>query len=148
MRLCSMLLLGSAFLSMITGSAGAYDWRSHGYAGCGYAGYWAGWVTGPRSYTSQDIPYFAKHPPVYYSHPIARPYGYFPYAYLPAADTRAAVTVVVVTPEVVRNPYVTGEAVERKAEKLGPLRIVNPFAHEPSDPLPVPEELPPSDPSA
>jgi hypothetical protein len=29
------------------------------------------------------VPYFALHPPVYYSHPVARPYGYSPFALPP-----------------------------------------------------------------
>jgi hypothetical protein len=35
----------------------------------------------------QHLPYFAAHPPVYYSHIVSRPYGYSPYAYLPGVVT-------------------------------------------------------------
>ncbi len=31
----------------------------------------------------KSIPYYAVHPPVYYSHIVPRPYGYSPYAYVP-----------------------------------------------------------------
>jgi len=50
-----------------------------------------------------DLPYYAAHPPVYYSHIIPRPYGYCPYAYLPGvvAPDRVA------TPLRITNPYVT-----------------------------------------
>ena len=36
-----------------------------------------------RAYTTDKIPYFAAHPPVYYSHIVPRPYGWSPYAYPP-----------------------------------------------------------------
>ncbi len=42
------------------------------YGGFGCAGY----IT-----TDRQIPYFAKHPPVYYSYVVPRTYGYSPYAY-------------------------------------------------------------------
>src|SRR5437870_3480881 len=32
-------------------------------------------------YGHEHIPYFALHPPVYYSEPVARTYGYSPFAY-------------------------------------------------------------------
>jgi hypothetical protein len=35
----------------------------------------------------QPIPYYAVHPPVYYSHIVPRPYGYSPYAYVPGIVT-------------------------------------------------------------
>ncbi|HEX4415634.1 MAG TPA: hypothetical protein VH107_18520 [Lacipirellulaceae bacterium] len=50
-----------------------------------------------------NLPYFALHPPVYYSEPVPRTYGYSPFAYPPG----------VMTPEVcgpqpvtINNPYV------------------------------------------
>lgn len=33
------------------------------------------------------IPYYALFPPVYYSYPVARPYGYSPFAYPPGTIT-------------------------------------------------------------
>jgi hypothetical protein len=35
----------------------------------------------------RDVPYYAAHPPVYYSHIVARPYGYSPQAYYPGIVT-------------------------------------------------------------
>lgn len=103
--------------------------------------------------TERRVPYFAAHPPVYYSTPVPRTYGYSPFAYTP--DTR--------TPDVVGgcpqpleilNPYVpssTGDSEPAKkttsktvrnrtishgeapaAEPTGPLMIVNPFVSSPS----------------
>jgi hypothetical protein len=72
-------------------------------------------------YDVDYIPYFAKHPPVYYSRPVARTYGYSPWAYPPT----------VMTPELmVVNPYVpqstrTGARADQVSK--GPKTIVNPF---------------------
>ena len=77
-------------------------------------------------------PYFAMHPPVYYSAPVARPYGYTPYALPPGmlpAEMLAGPQ-----PEEIINPYVEEEEVEattsttqgKVAEAL-PQWIMNPF---------------------
>ena len=58
-------LLGCA-LGDIASACGGY------YGGFGCAGY----IT-----TDRQIPYFAEHPPVYYSYVVPRTYGYSPYAY-------------------------------------------------------------------
>ncbi len=54
--------------------------------------------------TERRVPYFAAHPPVYYSMPVPRTYGYSPFAYTP--DTR--------------TPDVAGCSVQ-------PLEIINPY---------------------
>src|SRR5688572_4982360 len=53
----------------------------------GYYGYGFPWFgygnNGPAAYALGNIPappYFALHPPVYYSHPVARTYGTSPFA--------------------------------------------------------------------
>ena len=58
----------------------------------------------------QKIPYFAAHPPVYYSYPVARPYGYSPFAYPPGTMT----------------PHMA-------AQEIQPVTIMNPYASEPND---------------
>jgi hypothetical protein len=50
-------------------------------------------------------PYFALHPPVYYSYPVPRPYGYSPFAYSGNVRTPAIIGEVL-QPEVIRNPHV------------------------------------------
>lgn len=65
-------------------------------------------------HTDRQIPYFAEHPPVYYSYPVPRTYGYSPYAYLPN----------VMTP-----------TLEFDAE---PLSIDNPYVPQRTEPLPSP----------
>ena len=37
--------------------------------------------------SQQELPFYAKFPPVYYSYPVARPYGYSPFAYPPGIMT-------------------------------------------------------------
>lgn len=91
-------------------------------------------------YSSLDyrVPYFAAHPPVYYSYPVPRTYGYSPFAYPPH----------VMTPEIsapmqpleISNPYVpvdktkpsaTQTPANDRAAKIvpvpQPLMVVNPF---------------------
>jgi hypothetical protein len=98
-------------LAVVAASAGAAGRAEAQYAyGCsgGYGGYgWGAWDIG-RLYSvlADNVPYYAAFPPVYYSVPVPRTYGYSPFAYPPG----------VMTPEVV-------EAVE-------PLSIANPYFQE------------------
>jgi hypothetical protein len=63
------------------------------YGGCGgYGGaWWSDYYMGLAH--RQEIPHFALYPPVYYSLPVPRTYGYSPFAYPPT----------VMTPEVVED---------------------------------------------
>lgn len=84
----------------------------------------------------QNLPYFALHPPVYYSEPVPRTYGYSPFAYGPEVMTPDVVEGS--RPVTIDNPYVPlknaspaevkttdrSAAAERPIE---PLVIVNPF---------------------
>ncbi|MEX0678469.1 MAG: hypothetical protein WD063_15420 [Pirellulales bacterium] len=54
------------------------------------------------------IPYYALFPPVYYSYPVARPYGYSPFAYPPGTVTPEATQKV--APVEYRNPFVPQRA--------------------------------------
>jgi hypothetical protein len=105
----------------------------YGYGGCWDGGY--GWLYNTLRY---EVPHFAAFPPVYYSVPVPRTYGYSPFAYPPY----------IMTPEVVGesqpltidNPYVPATktakppaangnsdraaAIKRASE---PLVIVNPY---------------------
>ena len=51
---------------------------------------------------SHNVPHFAAFPPVYYSVPVPRTYGYSPFAYLPHVQTPEAPAPM---PEVIDNPY-------------------------------------------
>lgn len=55
---------------------------------------------------SEELPYFAKFPPVYYSHIVPRPYGISPYAAPPGIIPTEYMVQPLAQPEVIRNPYV------------------------------------------
>src|SRR3990172_9380288 len=96
---------------------------------CDY-GYGYGWLYNSLRY---EGPHFAAYPPVYYSYPVPRTYGYSPFAYPPH----------VMTPEIageaagieIVNPYVDQEKpadaeIDRAAGTVAqpqPLVVVNPF---------------------
>ncbi len=130
-----LILLGTFLLGCAPAAASA-----HGWLGMGYSAGWAAWWPAPSAYTQQDVPYFAKHPPVYYSRPVARPYGLLPYPYLPVASKPQPVEVRVV----VHNHFAAEEGWQRPAEgsRPEPRRIVNPFAQAAEEPVAVPDEIP------
>jgi hypothetical protein len=83
-----------------------------------------------------NLPYFALHPPVYYSEPVPRTYGYSPFAYPPEVMTPEIVGEA--QPVTINNPYVPATkpaAVEIKPSDRSastgqapePLVIINPF---------------------
>ena len=106
-RLFFLLFVGITSSLLLTGDAPAQCGGDYGYGG-GY-----GWGIG-RLYETLDrpldrrVPYFAAHPPVYYSYPVARSYGYTPFAYMPHVQT----------PEVIESP-------------MGPQEILNPYVPSP-----------------
>lgn len=114
-----LVVAALAAISLFAASAQAGGY-GHYY---GYGRYSADFT---RLYSDQihAPPYFSMHPPVYYSRPVARTYGYSPYAYPPE----------MITPDyaprvgpVVLNPYVTREASSpRVAAVLS--RVENPYA--------------------
>ena len=97
--ICATLVL--AFVSAAAGTA---------MAGCpcgsGYRSY--------SVYTQDRIPYFAQHPPVYYSYVVPRPYGYSPYAYPAAVMTPERAPVA--KPATLINPFVPRKADEPAAK--------------------------------
>ena len=83
-----------------------------------------------------DPPYFAIHPPVYYSHAVPRTYGYSPYAY-PGSVRTPEVKVEAPAAKMVKNPYATPAAAKPKksidlksmTKSSGPLEVLNPFVN-------------------
>lgn len=72
-------------------------------------------------------PYFALHPPVYYSNPVPRAYGYGPWAYPPYVTTPEAAEP---KPQIIENQFVPKPAkqdVGPQKTASSPLRVVNPF---------------------
>ncbi len=101
-----------------------------------YGGLWPGVIApGYGLYVREHIPYFSLHPPVYYSYPVPRSYGYSPWAYPPGVRT----------PEIefggsqeMINPHVPqGEKVKPAANRSAqdeskpiPQVVVNPFVRD------------------
>jgi len=77
--------------------------------------------------TNYRIPYYALFPPVYYSYPVARPYGYSPFAYPPGTVT-PDVPPVAAGPVEYRNPHVprSSSATLDKSASM-PRMYTNPF---------------------
>ncbi|MHC4181214.1 MAG: hypothetical protein ACYSWU_27265 [Planctomycetota bacterium] len=88
-----------------------FAWRGYGL-----------WTYGPpRVYALEQRPYFALHPPVYYSYPVSRTYGHLPYPYLPRATSRRVARI---EPQVVVNQYAAGpSAIAAPAKASLPARV-------------------------
>jgi|SoiMethySBSTD1v2_1073268.scaffolds.fasta_scaffold511392_1 hypothetical protein len=113
----------------------------HGFGGLGFGiGVWddGNDLTNLYRELLKNVPYFALHPPVYYSYPVPRTYGYSPFAYPPYVMTPEIAAEV--EPLTIDNPYVprktdaTPPAAEPKADQAAsaarqvePLVIINPF---------------------
>jgi hypothetical protein len=143
-----LLLAALASCGIFSSStANAYWWNG---AGIGIGGLYQS-LDYP---TETRVPYFAAHPPVYYSTPVPRTYGYSPFAYPPDVRTPEVAGGCVVQPAEIINPYVpssteeaapankttsktirnrtisSGEAA--KQEPTGPMTIMNPYVTAPS----------------
>jgi hypothetical protein len=106
------------------------------FGGCGGGGgYGFGFFNygGGINNSSDHIPFYALYPPVYYSFPVARPYGYSPFAYPPGTPTPD------VAPEPVTytNPFVKPDPDARPvAERVaadGSRTYYNPFVQQASN---------------
>jgi hypothetical protein len=109
-----------------------------GGCGYGYGGYW-GWDIG-RLYSvlAENVPYYAAFPPVYYSYPVPRSYGYSPFAYPPGVMTPE---VQVAEPVAITNPFFRGRSEAATVDEAAkapidrstaapapkPLEIINPY---------------------
>ncbi|HVX61122.1 MAG TPA: hypothetical protein VHC19_10985 [Pirellulales bacterium] len=90
----------------------------------------------PYSY-DEHVPYYSLYPPVYYSAPVPRTYGYSPFAYPPGYMTPEIE--VQPAPQIMNNPYVVpGSAKPAKPESAesedrtaqAPQVILNPFVEQ------------------
>ncbi len=88
---------------------------------------------------SQNVPYYSAFPPVYYSAPVPRTYGYSPFAYPPGTMTPEIVETV--SAEEIVNPYVEPTSLQKPAEdtdkvtklKSNPSTVVlNPYTESPT----------------
>jgi hypothetical protein len=104
----------------------------YGGGGCWDGGY--GWMYNTLRY---EVPHFAAFPPVYYSVPVPRTYGYSPFAYPPYVMTPDVVGEV--QPLTIDNPYVPNtkpasapadsksDRAASVTKKVEPLVVINPY---------------------
>lgn len=126
-NLIGMTVVAFAFLLVSAAEPVQAQCGVLGYGGIGSYGFFG--LNGP-AYSSGRIPtppYFALHPPVYYSQPVARTYGHSPFAYpgthvTPDAAPKAAM---------ISNPHVTPVKNEKEPKlnlkNLTQLEVRNPF---------------------
>lgn len=90
----------------------------------------AGWpYCVPYNVYGQDyIPYFARHPPVYYSYPVPRTYGYSPFAYPPTVMT-PEISIEAPAPKVMSNPFVPKAKADQRSVSTAPAPqfVINPY---------------------
>ena len=108
-------------MAAIVSAAGTLGGQAHAQCGPYGGGYGFGaWDMG-RLYgvMADNVPYFAAFPPVYYSQPVPRTYGYSPFAYPPGVMTPDVVETVS-EPQVIENPYVVPEATSEGPAMIAP----------------------------
>ncbi len=123
-----LLLSGAAFMCW----AAADQAQAYNPCGAGFYGY--GFGVNNYIPTGRRPPYFAMHPPVYYSHSVARSYGYSPFAYGPNVRTpnpRPVAPVAITNHFLLRSKVKVHETVDKTAsfssDRVQPLVIENPY---------------------
>ncbi len=121
--MCAKLILVGSLILVVVGVAGS----AVGQDGYGFPYAFGGYYYS-QSYLGEWPPYFALHPPVYYSHQVPRTYGYSPFPYPPYVLTPGSE----MKPTVIQNVYSGGSNAESD-EQQGPqpLRIDNPYVEQP-----------------
>ena len=113
------------FAFSVLALAGDFDfynpWAAYG-SGCYYQ---------PTTYSQDYVPYFAMHPPVYYSYPIARTYGDSPFPYPPGMMAFLAYSPSP-QPKITRNEHIeeANQPTDEQYQTHLPLRIPNPFVEQ------------------
>ena len=127
-------LLAAALAAILLPAAAQaqYPYGGMGYGGWGQGNYGQGYYSG----ANRVPPYFALHPPVYYSHEIIRrPMGVSPFAYPswyapPTMPAAAAAPYQAPQPLMVENPYVKGKApapANASIEQPASVEVPNPY---------------------
>lgn len=129
-------LFAAAMVVSVGATAGRADAQCAGIGGFGgWGGYWG--VGDLYRVLADNVPYYAAFPPVYYSRPVARTYGYSPFAYPPGVMTPE----VECAPLAIENPYFEGsvpvdapaaeptrvDQTTRADKPVEPLMVVNPY---------------------
>ncbi len=113
---------------------------AHAQMGYDYCARWSGpfggWYEMP--YATDRIPtppYFAIHPPVYYSYPIPRTYGYSPFAYPGTVMTpdlpRPPVPAEIINPHVKPSSQEAAQKAKDRVTQTRSQTIINPYAGNP-----------------
>lgn len=103
MQLRRVLFLGIVFgAASWVNSASAQTFSPYVFGGT------LGWPYG--FYQDDYVPYYALHPPVYYSNPVPRPYGWSPWAYPPGVLTPE----VACEPAIIENPHVESSSQSKR----------------------------------
>jgi hypothetical protein len=135
MNLKRILLLAA----VLTATATSANQASAQFAGYGGSYGFGAWDVGQLyEVLADNVPYYSAFPPVYYSYPVPRTYGYSPFAYPPGVMTP---DVEMCQPQEIINPYTEGDAEEvapaaepasvdkttSNAKLSQPLVIINPY---------------------
>lgn len=143
------ICFAAAFSMAIITSAGSVSAQLPGYDyGVGF-GYGFRGIRSARVVNNYDIPYFALHPPVYYSGQITpRPYGVSPFA--APAGIRPVELDMAVKPKTIMNPFVVpAPAAPDAVEVPGPVVPAEEPApgpiEEPAEENPAPAEEAPAE---
>ncbi len=119
-------VIGVFVVAVMAAAGAAQAWSPYVF-GCYWPpyGHWSS-----RTYEIERLPYYAVYPPVYYSHPVSRPYGQSPFAAPPEERSPGHEEPIDGGPLVVVNPFAADEAGATPLESSSPkwLRIKNPFA--------------------
>lgn len=125
-RVFALLLSAVAFSATMQETASATGVAPYGTGGFAYPG----WFYQSSPYATGRIPtppYFSIHPPVYYSAPVPRTYGYSPYAY--PGTVRTPELEVSQKVAIIQNPF-TSDKKNKKGMKTASSKarmIINPF---------------------
>ena len=137
MNRCRMLIVAAVLFLLLAGSG---DAQAQWPGAWGWPG--PGWYLAPRDSRLEKLPHFALFPPVHYSYPVPRTYGYSPFASLP--ELRIS-EITRVEPLTIRNPFVPQRELATEPEgrsSAAPLVVRNPYVDQPSEALPVEQNLP------
>lgn len=130
-------LLMAAATSAVLLLANADNAQAQLYSGSQAYGYGYGILSSPYALSRvPEPPYFALHPPVYYSQPVARTYGYSPFAY-PGSVRTPDVHVEMPAAKMLKNPHVTPTTAKPKktldlnlTKVIEPMEVLNPFVNQ------------------
>ena len=123
MKRPALIFVGLGVLALVLSFGADTANAQRGFDGCGYGGYFGGGYSAlnggvgnflPYSLGRVPVPpYFALHPPVYYSQPVARPYGHSPFAYPGTMQTPEVAEPVAAD---IMNPYVPASQIPEEME--------------------------------